>query len=113
MKDVPKNEIVNTFKQFQTVLCDIFDKNSKVSDKKIDPVPNDFDYLIVFDVLVTSEQLGVMWKTARTELCKDDVDVSKFKLEKTFSVKLRIYFILYGSFSMKNSFGIDCYQSGH
>lgn len=62
----------------------------KISDKNINPKPNDFDYLMILDSLVTQDQQGVMWRKAKAEICKEDSTavastVSKFKLLKTIA----------------------------
>lgn len=90
MKDIPNNEIVNTFKRFRPVLSDIYKRNLKISDKNINPKPNEFDYLMILDALVTQEQQGAMWRKAKAEICKEDSaavasTVSDFKLEKTIA----------------------------
>lgn len=87
---MPNNEIVSTFKHFQSVLSGIYNRNLKISDKKINPKSNEFDYLMILDSLVTQEQQCVMWRKIKTEICKEDSaagasTVSKFKIEKTIA----------------------------
>lgn len=85
LKDMSEAEIVDTLKDYESILRKMFNKYAKIPDKKAEPSKAECDYLLILDGLLESEQQTKMYVTLREKFCDSDPaeptsNVSEMKL---------------------------------